>query len=397
MTNDGAPRRTRRNVLKASGLLATSGLLAGCMGGSGSGSTETGTEASATESATETGTGTESETTGSSSSYSVSMEPVGEVSFDQPPKTWVANNGSWADMGVALGVEPPKGVWMTSRYHTQYYDEIPDVSVDKSDMVSLYSDGVSKEVFYQLDGDLHVIDPNFLLNRYKGWKQADVDEIAKNVAPFFGNSIFSRGYTWHEDYRYYSLYEAFEKLAQVFQRTDRYEAFASLHEEFQTGLSDVVPSSKSERPRVAVLWASGDQPETFLPYVISEGTSFKQWRDLNVRDALAETDVKDFHSSRGEIDYETLLEVDPDVLLLRGQEAKTAKEFQNTVVSFMKDHETASALTAVKNGDVYRGGPLYQGPITNLVLTERAAKQLYDVEGELFDRERVASIVNGDI
>ncbi|RDI72031.1 ABC transporter substrate-binding protein [Halopelagius longus] len=397
MANDGAPRRTRRNVLKASGVLAASGLLAGCTGGSGSESTET--EASATESATatETETGTESETTESGSSYSVSIEPMGEVEFAQPPETWVANNGSWADMGVALGVEPPKGVWMTSRYHTQYYDEIPDVSVDKSDMVSLYSDGVSKEVFYELDGDVHVMDPNFLLNRYKGWKQADVDEIEEKIAPFFGNSIFSRGYAWHEDYKYYTLYEAFEKLAQVFQRTDRYEAFASLHDEFQSGLSDVVPSSESERPQVAILWASGDEPESFLPYVISEGTSFKQWRDLNVRDALAETDVKDFHSSRGEIDYETLLEVDPDVLLFRGQEAKTAEEFQNTVVSFMENHDTASALTAVQNGDVYRGGPLYQGPITNLVLTERAAKQLYDVEGELFDRERVASIVNGDI
>ncbi|SFG64451.1 iron complex transport system substrate-binding protein [Halopelagius inordinatus] len=397
MTDDGAPRRTRRNVLKVGGALAASGLLAGCTGGAEDGGTQTDGGATAAETTTAAGTDAETEATGSSSSYSVSIEPVGEVEFDRPPETWVANNGSWADMGVALGVEPPKGVWMTSRYHTQYYDEIPDVSVDKSDMVSLYQDGVSKEVFYELDGDVHVIDPNFLLNRFKGWKQADIDEISENVAPFFGSSIFSTGYEWHEDYDYYTLYEAFEKLAAVFQRTDRYEAFASLHEEFQSNLSDVVPSSESDRPQVAVMWAAGDEPESFSPYLVGEGTSFKQWRDLNVRDALAETDVKDFHESRGSIDYETLLEVDPDVVLFRGQEAKTAEEFQDTVVSFMQDHDTASALTAVENGDVYRGGPLYQGPITNLVLTERAAKQLYDVEGELFDRERVASIVNGDV
>jgi iron complex transport system substrate-binding protein len=300
-------------------------------------------------------------------------------------------------MGVALGVEPPKGVWLTSRYHTRYYEEIPGVSVDKSGMTSLYSDGVSKEVFYELDGDLHVIDPNFLLNRFKGWKQADVDEISEKVAPFFGNSIFSTGYSWHEDYPYLSLYEAFEKLSQVFQRTDRYEAFASLHDEFQSALSSVVPSSKSERPRVAVLWAAGNEPESFSPYLVGDGTSFKQWRDLKVRDALAETDVKDFHTSRGSIDYETLLQIDPDVLLLRGHENQTATEFQNTVVSFMKDHGTASALTAVENGDVYRGGPLYQGPITNLVVTERAARQVYGVEKDLFDPQRVADVVNGDV
>ncbi len=35
-------------------------------------------------------------------------------------------------MGVALGLEPPKAVWLTSRYHTQYYDDIPGLSVDAS-------------------------------------------------------------------------------------------------------------------------------------------------------------------------------------------------------------------------------------------------------------------------
>jgi iron complex transport system substrate-binding protein len=381
MTRDGARSRTRRDVLKIGGGLAASGLLAGCTGG-GNGSGE----------ATDTST---------DSTYTVSIEPVGEVEFAEPPETWVANNGSWADMGVALGVEPPLAMWLTSRYHTQYYDEIPGVSVDKSGMVSLYQDGVSKELFYSLDQehgtDIHVIDPNFLMNRFKGWEQSDIDEVSENIAPFFGNSIFSRGYAWHESYRYYTLYEAFEKLAKVFRRTDRYEAFASLHEEFQSTLSPLVPTSNSERPQVAIMWAAGNQPTSFLPYLIGEGTSFKQWRDLNVRDAFAETEVKDFHSSRGSIDLETLLEIDPEVLLFRGHEHQTAEEFRNTVVAFLKEDDTASALTAVQNGDVYRGGPLYQGPITNLVVTQRAAEQLYGVEEQLYDPERIAPIVNGEV
>ncbi|WP_435180920.1 ABC transporter substrate-binding protein [Halorussus sp. AFM4] len=397
MSDDETPQTTRRKYLTVGGALAASGLIAGCTGGTGSRETTTAGETTTDETTTagETTTG-EQETTAAGESYTVSMPPVGEVTFDGVPETWVANNGSWADMGVALGVEPPKGVWLTSRYHTQYYDAIDGVSVDKSDMVSLYQDGVSKELFYELGGDVHVIDPNFLMNRFKGWEQQDVDEVEQNIGPFFGNSIFSTGYKWHEGYPYLSLYEAFGKLAQVFQRTDRYEAFSALHDEFQTKVSDVVPSSKSERPQVAIMWASGNEPESFSPYLIGEGTSFKQWRDLQVRDAFAETDVKDFHSTRGEIDYETLLKIDPDVLLLRGHESQTAKEFQNTVVSFMKNHDVASSLTAVKNGDVYRGGPLYQGPITNLVLTERAAKQVYGVDEKLFDRQRVADIVNGN-
>ena len=75
---------------------------------------------------------------------------------------------------------------------------------------------------------------------------------------------------------------------------------------------------------------------------------------------------------------------------------KTESEFRDTVVSFMENHSVASDLTAVENGDVYRAGPLYQGPITNLVVTERLARTLYGVEEELFDRERVADIVAGE-
>lgn len=374
---------TRRGVLTSGGT-ALGLALAGCTGGGSSGG-EGGSNGSDGSDGSDGG--------GSADSYTVEMEPVGKVEFESVPETWVANNGSWADMGVALGYEPPEALWLTDRYHTQYYDEIPNVSVDTSGMTDLYQDGVSKELFYELDADVHVIDPNFLLNRYDGWKQADVDEIRENVGPFFGNSIFSRGYEWH-DYQYYTLYEAFEKLSQAFQREERYEAFATLHEEFQGRIEEIVPP-EGDRPEVAVLWADGDRPETFLPYLINEGTSFKQWRDLGVRDALAQSDVEDFHASRGQIDYEKLLEVDPDVLLLRGQEAKTASEFRETVVSFMQGHDVASSLSAVENGEVYRGGPLYQGPITNLVLTERAARQVYGVEEELFDRERVSEIVAG--
>jgi iron complex transport system substrate-binding protein len=376
----------RRQVLRAVGAAATGVAVAGCADGTAGGQTPA-SDRSATAK-------TDGKTPSDIGGYSVSMEPVGEVTFEEPPETWVANNGSWADMGVALGLEPPKGVWLTSRYHTQYYDEIDGLSVDTSHMVSLSNDGVGTEQFYEFDADVHVIDPNFLLNRFKGWDRAAIDRIGETVGPFFGNSIFSRGYDWHEGYRYYTLYEAFGKLAQVFQRTDRYEAFLRLHEDFQASVGDVRPSSDDERTEVAVLWAGEDEPTTFSPYLIDEGTSFTHLRDLGVRDALATTGVEDFHSSRGEVDLETLLSVDPDVLLLRGQEDKSESAFRESTVAFLEDHDVAGELTAVQNGDVYRAGGLYQGPITNLVLTQRLGEQLYGVDDQLYDPDRVARIVN---
>ncbi|MFC5367289.1 ABC transporter substrate-binding protein [Salinirubrum litoreum] len=386
---DGSDGPTRRDYLQYAGALGVGALLAGC---TGEGDTPA-TESDATDTATPSETAT---ATPEAESYSVSIEPVGEVTFDSVPETWVANNGSWADMGIALGLEPPKAVWLTNRYHTQYYDAIPDLSVDTSDMVSLYQDGVSKELFYELNADVHVMDPNFLQNRFKGWAESDVAEVEDRIGPLFGNCIYAQHYPWHEDYRYYSLYEGFEKLSRVFDRHDRYEAFESIHDDFQSNLAPVVPGS-ADRPDVAVLWGVGDEPEEFYPYIVGEGTGFKHLRDLGVRDALASTDIKDFHGSRAAIDLETLLEVDPPVLLLRGYESKSESEFRDSVVSFLEEHPTASDLTAVQNGDVYRAGGLYQGPITNMVLTERTAEQLYDFEGELFDRERVVEVVNGEL
>jgi iron complex transport system substrate-binding protein len=386
-------RRTRRNVLRTGASLALVGGLAGC---SQDESGDTPAAESETDGAAGTDSGTPSETTtATESSYSVSIEPMGEVTFDSVPETWVANNGSWADMGIALGQEPPAGVWLPGRYHTRYYDEIPDVSVDVDGIQQLWGDsGVGKEQFYEIDADVHVLDPNFLLNRGQ-WDQSDIDEIATQIGPFFGNSVFSRSYDWHADYRYYTLYEAFEKLADVFQERERFEAMNEIHEEFQADLAPVVPG-QSERPEAPVLWAGGTEPEEFFPYVQSEGTSFKHLRDLGVRDSLASSGVKDFHAERGAIDYEVLLDIDPELLLVRGQEPKSAAEFRDSVVSFMQDHAVASDLTAVENGDVYQAGPLYQGPITNLVVTERLARDLYGHEGELFDRQAVADVVTGD-
>ncbi|MEF8825621.1 MAG: ABC transporter substrate-binding protein [Halapricum sp.] len=377
---------TRRQFVAGSLGVATTGILAGC--GQSNANTETPTD--------DSNVGTPTADSSVETPYSVSIEPVGEVTFDSVPDTWVANNGSWVDMGIALGLEPPKAVWLTSRYHTQYYDEIDGLSVDKSDIVSLYQDGVSKELFYELDADVNVMDPNFLMNRFKGWDQSDVEDVVQTTGPMFGNCIYAQHYPWHDDYRYYSLYEGFHKLAKVFKRTDRYEAFVDIHDDFTANLAPHVPN-QSEAPSVAVLWGVGDQPEQYYPYIIGGGTGFKHLRDLNVRDALAETDIKDFHGSRAAIDLETVLDVDPEVLLLRGYEAKSAEAFQNTVVSFLKNHSTASQLTAVENGDVYRAGGLYQGPITNMVLTERVGNALYGIDENLFDRQRVVDAVNGNI
>lgn len=388
--------RTRRDYLGYGAAVVGGSLLAGCADESGGNATPTETDAT---SPADESMGTEE------GSYSVSMEPVGELTFESVPETWLPYGGGYADMGVALGqAEGLVGVGGASRYYTYVYDELPGVSVDRERLETNDPGAadMSKEVFYELDSDVHVMDPGMLVNWFE-WSRDDVEEIAGNVGPFLGNLIFRREDEWH-DYRYYTLYEAFEKVAGLFQEQERFRAFESLHDEFLADVQTRLPPA-DERPNVLLVYEGSDEPEAFSPYRLNDqGTSKKQWRDLGVSDALSGTGIHGISTTdRGRIDYETMLEIDPDVIMLRAHERKSAAEFRDTVLEFMRNHPVGGELTAVQNGRVYRGGYLYQGPIQNLFLTERGAKQLYpevfgEVTGdaELFDRQRVADIVTGD-
>ncbi|WP_435361823.1 ABC transporter substrate-binding protein [Haloarchaeobius sp. DFWS5] len=399
---NGGREPTRRDYVKYGGAILGGTLLAGCTGESDPTGSST-SEPTQTQKATDSGSSaTDSETTTGDTPYSVSMAPVGEVTFDAVPERWAAYDGGYADMAVALGKGSGlTGIGGASRFYTYVYDELPGVSVDRG-TVEANPEVRTKEQFYELDNDVHLYDPQMLVNWFD-WGQDDVDEITNNVAPFVGNLNFRRSDDWH-DYQYYTLYEAFEKVAAVFQEQERYAAFKELHDEFIADVQSKLPPEE-ERPAVFLTFEGTDEPETFSPYRLNDkGTSKKQWRDLGVGDALDGTDIDNLSTTdRGELDYENLLEIDPEVILVRGHERDSASAFRETVLGYMQDHPVGSELSAVKNGRVYRGGYLYQGPIHNLFLTERAAKQLFpdifgDVTGddELFDRQRVADIVTGD-
>lgn len=401
-TRDKAP--TRRDYLKYGGIVIGGGLLSGC--------TSSGTGDGVNNSNNSGGEANDSDVSsgGEGYSYSVSMEPVGTVEFDTVPKTWFPYTADYADMGVALGQgNGLSAIGVRARYGTYLYEELPGVSVDKSALTELYQDGTGKEVFYELNADVHIIDPNYMLNALQ-WGQADVNEIGNNVAPFVGNTIFTRVYGWH-DYRYYSMYEAFEKLAAVFQERARYKAFKRYHDKRLSAIQSRLPK---ETPDVALLYPAGIPPEAFYPYLIGNGTASKHWNDLRVGDALAQHGITDTQAGGGTIDYETLLETNPDVIAIRLQGEITQMYFEQKILSPMRNHPVASELQAVQNDSVIYGGLTFQGPIIHLFQLERAAKQLYSDKfgdwpgygddtypelkenGQLFDRKRVANIINGD-
>ena len=383
MDQDRADRRqiTRREYVTTGSLAVVGGALAGCTDGGGSNEPES----------------------DSAGSYAVEMEPVGTVEFDGPPERVTTYFPGYGDMCVALGVEDSLVAMAENyRYHDQYYDQLEGVGIDMERLDDiLLEDGIDKEVFYELDSDLHLIDPEWLVNNgFFGLDRSDVSEIEERVAPFFGNTVFRRTDPWH-DYRYYTLYEAFEKVAAVYQRRERYEALKEFHDEYVAAVQARLPPI-DDRPAALLTYGAGDEPEEFYPYRVADrGTQNKQWHDLGVGDALAGTGIDGLSTSeRGTIDYEVMLEIDPDAILVRSDTIRSAEAFEGSVLEFMRNHDVASELTAVQEGRVVRGGPIYQGPVQHLFTLEAGAQALYPDEfggEELFDRDRVAEIVRGEL
>jgi iron complex transport system substrate-binding protein len=145
-----------------------------------------------------------------------------------------------------------------------------------------------------------------------------------------------------------------------------------------------------------------------------EGYEMKPYRDLDVASSFPQE-----MEEGGTIDYEQLLEVDPEIIVVHwgiGTTGETnsfsAEAFREQYVTPMEEDGVGSQLTAVQEGNVYPGAYGEQGPIVNLLQTEMKAQQLYPEqfgafdpesfpavpdENQLFDRQRVVDIIEGNL
>jgi len=404
---DGEP--TRRDCLRYGGALVGGGLLAGCTGGSGD-SEPTAAGSGPTESDRPADRDTTAATP-EDGGYSVSMSPVGEVRFESPPETVFTRLTHHADMAFALG----RGDGVTAMHAPDYYtalwnqfvERLPGVSLDWSGLYSSWDP--DREVLYELDSDVHLADPAWV-TQLESWDRDDIDEIAENVSPWIGNSLSDRHQApsdaWADGYEYYDLWEQFAIVADVFRERERYGELAAVREGLLSRIESGLPP-ESERPSAAMIGSS--DLETIYAYTLSNpGFLTSHTRPLGPRDAFGGS-----VESGSTVDYETLLEADPDVILFLGG-MQPGTDMAGTRET-LRSHPVASEIAAVRNDRVHPQGARYQGPILNLFQLEMTAKQLYpDRFGEwpqyregpypeipederLFDRRRVADAIAGEI
>lgn len=434
MSNKDTTRETptRRDYIKYGGGVVGGGLLAGCVGQSDSESTPESTDSGTpteTETSTETDTPTETETSTETdtptetedSSYSAKLAPAGKVTLDSEPKEIFTMLGHHADILLALGRGDDMNAMFAPEYHQGLYRKLTHhfdgVSIDWEGLYNSWPP--KKEKLYELDSDVHIADPAKVATA-DGLDNGDVQEIAENVAPWFGNTLSGTNRTppegWQDQYEYYTLWEIFGKVAQLLGEHKRYEALLSVHDSMVQTIKENRPP-ENERPTAAMVLFSSSGDDKGWGYKINHpGYYAAHTRPMGVTDTLAEAFGEGYGESGRNMafDYELLLEADPDVLLTLG--SMTAYFNLDEIRENLKNHEVASELTAVKEDNVYAQGARRQGPILNLFQLEMTAKQLYPdqfgvwpgyengepypeipEEKQLFDRQRVADIINGDI
>jgi len=401
-------RFTRRRYLASAA--TGSALLAGCASPGSSDGDNTDTQTSADRTDADTTTSSATQTT-EQASYQASLAPMGDVTFEEPPEDVFVLFPQYADMAVALGhgdavnsIYVPE---MSGPTMNNYYDHLDGVSFDYEGLPDPFGDGIGLEQFYDFGSDVHFLDPAYLLTQ-DGWDRSDVDDIETNVGPWFGNFYSGTHDDPHEayrdDYEYYTLWELFGRVSDVFQERERFEALRDVHEDLLATIEDQLPPEEDRPTAVRVTYADGN----FFTYHLNKpGYWLADTRPLGAEDAFAE---EDWASLWGTVGYETMLNADPDVILhLWGA---TPRYDMAAVRERLREDEAGGRLSAVENDRVYASGMRYQGPIMNLFQLEMTAKQLYpDAFGEwpgdehgsaypeipedeqLFDREEVARIV----
>jgi len=394
---------TRRDTIKYGGALVGGALLAGCASDGGSESTPTSAD---TDTPEDTGTSPEEDT-----AYEVCMRPNGCHTLDSVPEEFIVYHQGPVDMMISLGqAEGIAASGFPSTFPTQYLDQLPDVSFDPSDIVGLNESGTpDKEVFYELDVDVHLVGHNVAME-YFGLDESDVTELENNVAPFHGSWMRRQDYT--DEYPHYELYDGLDKFAEVFQVEPRGDAFRSLHDEVVEDVRSRLPPVE-DRPSVAYLnhnyWDNGES--VFIRDPAGPGYQTLPLRDLELPQHDAFADRHPVESS----DFEILLEVDPEIIVYHtglNMIREPGTDFQKTVVQPLQEDSVAGEVTAIEEDRILPWHEFEQGPIMNLFNIELLAKGLYPDEfGELdqdtpldvsedeqlFDRQQVADIINGNI
>ena len=352
--------------------------------------------------------------------YDVSMSPMGTVHFTNVPHRIVTQDANYNDMLYALRQEAGLiATGYSNNIYGGFYAQVPGATsvVDYATITFLSAGSgnlFDKELLYRLHADVHHIDPVQLAS-IRGWSKADVEEIARNVGPFFANR-FSRenNYSGKDPYTYYTAFELAEKVGEVYRSAGRIRRLQIVYDRMVQTIVKRLPPIE-QRPRVGLALLNNGK---FTPYsLLNGGFGQAQYRAVGARDAFEKIAGSTYGSSGGAgvaLDLEGLLAINPDIIIVPFSIYPTTPGGSTSRAAYerllaLRDDPIGSRLAALQNKRVYPGGSPLQGPVFLLFQVEMAAKQIYpDQFGayrddqcypkteQLFDRTEVAAAIRAN-
>lgn len=251
----------------------------------------------------------------------------------------------------------------------------------------------------------------------KGWGESDIEEISKNIGPFFANrySVENKKPKHLKNYKFYTLNEINEKFGEVYKKKNVAIEINKFTEDLILSIKNKLPKN-SKQKRIAIVYLC---KKGIVPFdSTSNGYGYEQYKIFNCVDAFKDAGIKTYayEGSLGTmLDKETLLLANPDVIIINegiyiDEKYKFFSRRTNILLKEFKKFKSDPMLKdipAFKNDNIFLGGIYDQGPITRIYQIEMLAKQLYpEIFGifninhkykedeQLFSRDKLRDIIN---
>jgi len=184
---------------------------------------------------------------------STALEPAGRISLPAPPERIVALDAQYAEILAVLGEERRLvAIGWPAFLTSPWYERVPGWRPRYvSDVDVIFGEGgrLDAERLYDLDADLHLIDP-LRLTQVPGWSEADIATITRRVGPFLGNR-YSRTCApppGVDSYRYYDLWQIAHAVARLLGKTARIDALEDLARVLEADIAARLPPPAQRPP-----------------------------------------------------------------------------------------------------------------------------------------------------